>query len=183
MTQIYAETKPGHTFPPHINVSVSDGAVRFLVRGPAKMVSHENGAYFEHGEVGEIELTVDQAVDLAQNIISMFEQRVFARETAVAEAIAQEHIIAGLNNGRDRAPHPEFADAERAASFPETTVTSGDYLYEPFGEGNHFDLRDIDHLRNGNRDRGFYIGLTRGNEDAEAQGAHNDHIHGHTRVG
>lgn len=166
MTQIYAETKSGHTFPPHISVSVSDGAVRFLVRGPAKMVSHENGAYFEHGEVGEIELTVDQAVDLAQSIIGIFEQRVFARETAAAEAAAQDHIMAGLNDGRDRRPHPDVADAERAVSFPETVANDGSYLFEPHGEG-----------LAGN---GHYIGLTRGADHGDECQCD---MHSHARVG
>lgn len=184
MTTIFAETKPGHTFPPHISVSIADGQVRFIVRGPAKMVSHENGVYFEHGETGEIELSDVQAVELAEGILAHFEQRVLARETAAAEEAAQSHILAGLSDGRDRRPHPEFADAERAASFPETTVTGGDYLYEPFGEGSRrADLRDVDRICNGNRetDRGFYIGLGRDNGD------HGDEcdcaIHGHARVG
>lgn len=179
MTVIFSKVQPGHTFPPLIQASVEDEQVRLIVRGPARTINHENGAYFEHGEVGEIELSADVAIELAESIFARFEERVAFRENSRALDAAQRHIVAGLEDGSDRKPIPEFADAERAVRFPETTVTNGDYLYEPFGEGSRVELIDKDRLKNGNRGR--YIGLQR--DTGDENDAHTHHIHDNIRVG
>lgn len=169
MTIIYSYTMPGATFPPSIHISEAEhNNVRVAVRGAAVMRDHENGAYYEHGEVGVIELDRDHAIAFAEAILDRFQSYVDERNNATALSAAQAHIVAGLVDGTDRTPPAEFADAERSVSFPETVANDGGYLYEPHGEG---------------LSGGRYIGLTRDPGDENDASAHHDHIHGHARVG